>query len=337
MASKKASTTLKKLGMIMLSFGCVMAVLLAAGGYLLNKQLIKEKTLETPRLFLIERGQSIKQISLNLAEAKLITYPFYFEMEARFFNQDTPLQAGEYQISSPYSIRGLVDLFQSGKTHQRSLTIPEGLTIKQIEPLINGAEALQGDIETLPQEGRLLPQTYFYSYGDTRQSLIDRMAREKKALLDQLWEKRAEGLPLETKEEALILASIVERETGQSDERAKVAGVFINRLKRGMKLQSDPTIIYPLSDRLGVLDRALYRSDWALDDAYNTYQNAGLPPGPIANPGEASLRAVLNPAEHDYLYFVADGTGGHAFAKTLEGHNRNVANWRKIKKERGLE
>ena len=312
----------------------------AAGGLAyseFNKNIHKDIKINDAQIIEIKSGSSLKQIAKQLKsedllpENSFLSAPLLFEINARFFNNDAPLKAGEYQILPQMSMNEMIDLFQSGKTYQRSLTIPEGLTVKQILPLIEGAEALEGEITEIPEEGRLLPQTYFYSKGDTRQEIINRMKSDKVKLLNELWENRDESLPFKTAYEALILASIVERETGVGMERAKVAGVFINRLNKGMKLQSDPTVIYPLSDKLGVLDRPLYRNDWKLEDPYNTYFVAGLPPTPIANPGEASLRAVFNPEKHDYLYFVADGTGGHAFSKTLEEHNRNVTKWRKIR------
>lgn len=297
----------------------------------------KPLQIEDPLLFEVQSGQSVKSIAHDLSQNNLfidnsiLPAPLVFEATIRFIKNDDHLKAGEYEIKPKMSMNDLIDLFQSGKTYQRSLTIPEGLTVKQIIPLIENATGLEGHITTTPEEGRLLPQTYFYSKGDSRDSLLKRMKSDKLKLLNDLWQNRSEDLPYKTPDEALILASIVERETGVGMERAKVAGVFINRLKKGMKLQSDPTVIYPLSDGLGVLDRPLYRSDWKLESPYNTYYVTGLPPTPIANPGEASLRAVFNPEHHDYIYFVANGTGGHSFSKTLEEHNKNVEKWRKIR------
>ena len=175
-----------------------------------------------------------------------------------------------------------------------------------------------------------MPETYFYALGDRRADLVRRMRLGMQDLLDQLWPERAPGLPLVRREDAVTLASIVDKETAQADERRKVAAVFINRLRRGMRLQADPTVIYGLTEGEGPLGRALTRQDWADGSAYNTYQIEGLPPGPIANPGRASIAAVLDPADVDYLYFVANGKGGHAFARTLAEHNRNVAAWRRL-------
>lgn len=292
--------------------------------------------------FVINKGASIKQITRQLSDQKIIVNPAFFEWPARVLAQKTPLKAGEYQIDRSTSILGLISLFQTGKTVQRQVTIPEGLTVRQIAAILNDTTGLTGDIDVdaLP-EGYLMPQTYNFSKNDTKQSIIHRMTSAKSALLNELWDDYKNNdtgvkLPLKSKEEALILASIIEKETGIGAERAKVAGVFINRLNKGMMLQSDPTIIYPLSKKWGQMDRPLYRSDWKYDSPFNTYKIAGLTPTPICNPGEASLRAVFTPANHDYIYFVADGTGGHAFAKTLSDHNRNVAKWRKFKKDNNL-
>jgi len=179
-----------------------------------------------------------------------------------------------------------------------------------------------------------LPETYHFHYGDSRTAILQRMREAMRETLAELWPERAQGLPIKSPEEAVILASIVEKETGVAGERPLVASVFVNRLEKGMRLQSDPTVAYALMQANGALDRALTRQDWKFDHPYNTYVYAGLPPGPIANPGRAALQAVLNPAESDYLYFVADGSGGHAFAKTLAQHNRNVAKWKQIKRQR---
>jgi peptidoglycan lytic transglycosylase G len=213
----------------------------------------------------------------------------------------------------------------------RRLTVAEGLTVSEIYQLLEDAEGLEGALPPAPPEGSLLPETYFYAYGDRRADLVKRMQRSMQAVLDELWPQRAQGLPFRSRAEAVTLASIVDKETSAEDERDKVAAVFVNRLRRGMRLQADPTVIYALTDGSGRLGRELTRRDWEHESDYNTYLVVGLPPGPIANPGRAAIEAVLNPADVDYLYFVADGSGGHAFARTLDEHNRNVATWRKIR------
>ena len=217
---------------------------------------------------------------------------------------------------------------KAGRTLFYKVSMPEGFTSWQVMERLKANEILVGEIESPPSEGQLLPDTYLFTRGSTRQSIIDQMSSAQKKFIEEKWPARAEGLPFKTPEEALILASIVEKETGQADERAQVAAVFVNRMRRGMRLQSDPTIIYGITRGQGKLDRPIRRSDIREKTDYNTYQIDGLPPTPIANPGRASIEAVLNPVETKHLYFVADGTGGHVFAKTLAEHNANVKKWR---------
>ncbi len=218
----------------------------------------------------------------------------------------------------------------------RNFTIPEGLTAPQVVALLAAAEGLDGEPPPLDKigEGTLLPETYQYVRGDRRVDIVGRMRKAMAETLDELWRKRsADASPLATPRDAVILASIVERETALSEERPRIAAVFLNRLRRGMRLQSDPTVVYGLSNGTGTIGRPLTRADLAVDHPYNTYIHGGLPPGPIANPGRDSLAAVLQPAKSKDLYFVADGTGGHAFARTLDEHNRNVARWRRIQRQ----
>jgi len=218
---------------------------------------------------------------------------------------------------------------------EHRLTVPEGLTVRQVASLIDHAEALRGGLLQLPREGSLLPQTYFYVYDDPRDGLLARMRQAMNQALDELWIGRAADLPLADKEQALTLASIVERETSLAAERPHVAAVYENRLRIHMKLESDPTVVYAVSNGEGTLDRPITRVDLGLASPYNTYLSDGLPPGPICNPGRASIEAVLHPVASDDLYFVADGSGGHAFAKTLAQHNKNVERWRQIEKSQG--
>lgn len=283
-------------------------------------------------IIFVEPGSSISKISRQL-EAEEILAPrtaMIFPYVARFQDGGLSLKAGEYLIPAKMPASDVLALLHSGKTIQRQITIPEGRTSVEIIEIINAADVMQGEITEIPPEGTLLPESYSYIRNDPRSKIVERMQASMQKTLDELWEDRAEDLPLESKEDAVILASIVEKETGVASERSRVAGVFVNRLRLGMPLQSDPTVIYAITKGKKKLDRKLYFKDLKREDEYNTYFIPGLPPGPIANPGRASLEAVLNPEEHDYLYFVADGTGGHVFAKTLAEHNRNVANWRKI-------
>ena len=229
-------------------------------------------------------------------------------------------------------MRDVIVKLQSGKTVVRRLTVPEGMTAAQLIQQLLTMEGLEGGIGRWPEDGALLPDTYNYSYGDSRQSILQRMAEAMDAYMQQRWSERSPSL-VRTPREALTLASIVEKETAIAAERPQIAAVFLNRLKRGMRLQSDPTVVYGLTRGTGGLGRALSRTDLQSDSPFNTYIVQGLPPAPICNPGRASIDAVLFPAKTSDLYFVADGSGGHVFAETLEEHNRNVARWRKIRPE----
>jgi UPF0755 protein len=227
---------------------------------------------------------------------------------------------------------GVIALLVDGKTVKRKLTVAEGLTTHQVLTLIAGAEGLTGQISIRPGEGALLPETYFFSHGDTRLSIVARMAKARKEFLARAWSRRAQGVMLKSQDEAVILASIIEKETGRNGERARISAVFHNRLRRGMRLQSDPTVSYAITGPARVLGRALTRRDLKTASPFNTYRIYGLPPMPIANPGRESIRAALHPSASKDLYFVADGKGGHAFARSLGQHNRNVAKWRRLKR-----
>jgi len=243
------------------------------------------------------------------------------------------LKAGEFEIRRFASLRQVLDTLIEGKTILYRITIPEGLTSTQIVERVRAEPNLQGEVQNLPPEGTLLPDTYKFSRGMARQELIDRMRSEQQRFLATLWEKRQKDLPLQTAEQAVVLASIVEKETGRADERDKVAGVFVNRLKARMRLQSDPTIVYGIAAGQGTLGRSITRADIDTKTPYNTYQIDGLPPTPICNPGRPALEATLNPAKTSDLFFVADGTGGHTFSPTLKDHNSAVQVWRRFEKE----
>lgn len=330
---------LKKIFLGIFIIGLAVAFLAAAAGYLWFKaEITKSVSLTKPQLFIINKGQGVSAIADKLSQNRIIDHALVLQLAARLQDNHTSLQAGEYRIEPGMTISSLLQLFSNGQTYQRQITIPEGLTSWQILQILQIAPAMEGNIETMPDEGSLMPETYNYQYGDSRHDIALRMQNAMRVFLDQAWEGRENNLPLKSKEEALILASIVEKETGVGGERKKVAGVFINRLRKGMKLQSDPTVIYGLTggqiqnEGQGPLGRRLLRKDLEHDSPYNSYKYAGLPPGPIANPGRSSIEAVLHPEAHDFIYFVADGSGGHAFAKTLDGHNSNVAKWRKIRR-----
>ena len=283
--------------------------------------------LAEPLQMVVPRGGTTA-IAEALAERGVIRDPRAFLAAAWLTRDDGALRAAEFSFPAGASLREVLDVLRRARPVQRRLTLPEGLTARQISAILERAEGLTGEIPAF-DEGALLPETYAYQWGDTRAAVVRRADQAMDQALSELWRGRAPNLPLATPREALILASIVERETGRGEERARVAGVFINRLRRGMMLQSDPTAAYAAADG-GVLDRALTRADLDRDHPFNTYRIRGLPPGPIASPGRDALRAVLQPEATEFLFFVADGTGGHAFARTLEEHNRNVARWRAL-------
>jgi len=267
--------------------------------------------------------------------AGVIADPPLFRLAAYLSGKSRRLQAGEYSFGGGESAEAVMNRLVAGITMARRLTVAEGLTTAQVLQQLEAADGLEGAITERPAEGEVLPSTYFYSHGDSRNELVRRMRAEMRRTLEELWSARAPGHPLARPEEALILASIVERETSREDERARVAAVFLNRLKRGMPLQADPTVAYAITGGRRPLDRSLTTTDLGLDSPYNTYLSRGLPPGPIANPGMAALLAVLHPSSSDELYFVADGTGGHAFGRTLDEHEKNVARLRRVRLERG--
>lgn len=246
------------------------------------------------------------------------------------------LKAGEYEIKKGASMRDVLDTLIEGKSVLYKVTIPEGLTTEQVVNRLNAAESLTGEIQIVPAEGSVLPDTYSFSKNADRQEVLARMMAAQQKVLAKLWENRQQDLPINSPEEAVILASIVEKETGRADERDRVAGVFVNRLRKKMRLQSDPTIIYGIVGGKGRLDRSITKKDIAEKTEYNTYRIDGLPPGPIANPGRAALEATLNPANTEDIYFVANGTGGHTFSKTLREHNAAVAKWRQVERQRRL-
>ena len=286
----------------------------------------------TSTLVLLPRGSGVSEVSRALKSAGVIRSEILFQVLARATGAGRSLKAGEYDISSRAPVLSVLSDLQAGRTLHRSVTLPEGRTSAMIVRQLQNTEWLSGVVE-FPEEGVLLPETYRADRGDSRQSLVDRMRSDQQALLDRLWAARQPGLPLNSPREAVILASIVEKETGQADERRRVAGVFINRLRMGMRLQSDPTAIYAIS-RGEPLGRGLKASELLSRSPWNTYAYSGLPPTPIANPGKASLEAVLDPIQTQELYFVADGSGGHVFARTLSEHEANVARWREVERAR---
>ncbi len=294
--------------------------------------------LQAQKIVVIPKGQGVRAMAAQLQNDGAISNQYIFIFFSRLTGTYKTLQAGEYEFAPASRMGEVLYKISRGDVVKRSFTIPEGKTSFEIVEILKKAENLTGEIKDIPAEGSMLPNTYFYQTGESRMAKIKFMQDEMKKTIDELWPKREADLPFKTIEEAVTLASIVEKETGIASERKRVAGVFINRLRTGMLLQTDPTVIYGLTkgrhenDGQGPLGRRLLRKDLAIPNPYNTYLNAGLPPGPIANPGRASLEAVLHPEKNNYLFFVADGKGGHVFAATLDEHNRNVAAWRQIRK-----
>jgi UPF0755 protein len=282
----------------------------------------------------IEKGQSSEAIGRQLAQAGIISHDAAFGPAVWATRIEGVLRPGEYTFAAAITPQGVIDLLRSGKTVVHRLVVPEGLTTTEILALVEHGEALAGDFTEIPGEGQLWPATYSYSYGDKRQGLIDHMKRLAAQTLAELWTARDADLPIDRPDQAVTLASIVEKETAVPAERPKVAAVLYNRLRLGMKLQMDPTVVYAVTEGRHPLDHPLTHVELDTESPYNTYLVKGLPPGPIGNPGRAALEAVLKPEHSNLLYFVADGSGGHAFAATLEAHNRNVAHWREIQAER---
>ncbi|MCV0397729.1 MAG: endolytic transglycosylase MltG [Rhizobiaceae bacterium] len=285
---------------------------------------------------MIRPNTGVGEIAATLERGGFISDARIFRVGVQVSGKAGQLKAGEYEIKAGASMREIMNLLESGRSLLYSLTIPEGITVAQAFQRIAEHEALTGDMPSeMPPEGSLIADTQRFTRGTPREQVIRKMVAEQKALVEDIWSRRADDLPIENIDQFVTLASIVEKETGRGDERSHVASVFINRLNRGMRLQSDPTIIYGIWGGEGKPpDEPIRQSHIADDNPYNTYVINGLPPGPIANPGRAALEAVANPSRTNDLYFVADGTGGHVFAETLEEHNENVARWRRIEKQR---
>jgi UPF0755 protein len=287
-----------------------------------------------PHDIIVKEGTTLGSISRQLAKQGAIpgTAKTFYVM-ARIFGSRDPIQAGEFRIQKGMGGASVLDLLQHGKPVQRLITITEGMPSIIVQERLAAIPYLAGPLPPV-QEGSVLPDSYGYQRGETKAALVTRMQAAMSKTIDELWPKRSANCPIVMKEQAVILASIVEKETGKASERPMIAGVYCNRLRIGMKLDADPTVIYPVT-KGRPLGRRILRSELRADNGYNTYRRAGLPAGPIANPGKASIEAVLHPAQTKALYFVADGTGGHVFAETLEQQNANVARWFAIRRARG--
>ncbi len=321
-------------------FGSLLALLVlvavvGGGGWLFAQHVYTREGPEAPnrgpRTVVIETGASVPAITDKLLAAGAIEDGLTFQVAVRLTNSRPRLKAGEYAIESGASLKEIIQQLVEGRVILHPVVAPEGLTTAMILRKVGEADVLSGSLPaTPPAEGVLLPDTYMVQRGETREAVIERMIKAQQTLLAELWPQRQQGLPFETPEEAIILASIVEKETGNASERPEVAAVFVNRLRRGMRLESDPTIIYGIN-KGEPLGRPIYRSEIDRKTEWNTYQIEGLPPTPICNPGADSIRAVLNPPVSKALFFVGDGTGGHVFAETYAEHQRNVNLYRKIR------
>ncbi|MDH3703302.1 MAG: endolytic transglycosylase MltG [Alphaproteobacteria bacterium] len=315
------------------AFIVVIGCALLGAAALVYRHYVAPGPLKQPTTVVVARGAGVNDIARLLHNKSVIANPKLFGAVARVSGVHRRLMAGEYGFDPGVSTRDVLTVLLEGRTTVRKVTFAEGITVKEVAEALANTEGLKGELASIPNEGTLLPNTYHFSLGDSPTAIVQRMENAMAATVAELWENRADGLPIRTMREAIILASIVEKETGVASERARVAAVFVNRLRKRMRLETDPTVVYGLTEGKGPLGRALTRRDLKRDHPYNTYRIFGLPPGPICNPGRDALAAVMNPLETDELYFVADGTGGHAFARNLAGHNRNVAKWRKIRRE----
>lgn len=318
----------------LLTFVVLVVVLIGAGLYWGKVRFDAEGPLAEPKSVMITRGTTADAIAGLLERHGIIENKWVFFGGIMATKAQGKLKAGEYLFRRHASMREVLETIVDGRSIEYSVTVPEGLTSQQIVDRLMQDPVLVGAIEGVPAEGTMLPETYKFTRGTSRQQIVDRMRRAHDRALQEVWKKRAEGLPMASPEDLVTMASIVEKETGKVDERPRVAAVFVNRLKKNMRLQSDPTIIYGLVGGQGALGRPILQSEIDRPTAYNTYQINGLPPGPIANPGRAALEAAANPSRTEDLYFVADGTGGHIFAATYEDHQKNVNRWRKLERDR---
>jgi UPF0755 protein len=283
------------------------------------------------KVLVVNKGDSLRKIASKLANQGIIKNKVLFEFYARVYNLDKEVKSGEYYLSGSQSIQDILSDLSIGSVISNRITFPEGTSSYQIVDILRKVDSLVGTIAKVPPEGSLAPNTYFYSNGQSRELVLEQMKSSQRSILKRTWQTRQENLVLKTPEELMILASIVEKESGNDSERVIIASVLHNRLKNNMRLQADPTVIYGITRGKGSLGRRLLKSDLKKTSVYNTYMIDGLPKTPICNPGEASLWAAANPVSTNYFYYVANGKGGHAFAETLEEHNKNVRVWRKLR------
>jgi UPF0755 protein len=309
----------------------ILLALVGGGLFVFAKQSLEAPgPLEAEKTVNVPPRLGIRDISDLLVREGVIDRPWTFVVSALLAKTHDELKFGEYQFAGQASLHDVINTLVDGKVVQHQISIPEGLTSEQIVQRLMDTDILSGNIKELPREGSLLPESYRYPRGGSREQVIQRMQQAEARIVQEAWDHRTPDLPLRTPQQLVVLASIVEKETGRADERTRVAAVFVNRLKQHMKLQSDPTIIYGLVGGKGTLGRPIQKNEIEQHTAYNTYVIEGLPPGPICNPGRAALEAVANPARTKELYFVADGTGGHTFSETLEQHQRAVTRLRQL-------
>ena len=309
----------------------VLALGFILGWFVFNHLVYQPGPLEDEVIVNVNRGASSQRVAEILAENDVIANPLWFRILLKYKRADGNLKAGEYLFTPHLSMSDVLEKLCKGDVLYHKFTIPEGYTVGQVMYQLAQEDLLTGEFDNIPQEGEILPETYTFQKDEQREIIITKAVAAMRDKLQEIWENRDADLPYKTAQEMLIMASIIEKETGVGDERAKVASVFVNRLRKGMLLQTDPTVIYALTEGKVELDRPLTRKDLQIDNPYNTYKYAGLPPTPICNPGSEALYAAAHPEQTDYLYFVANGTGGHNFAKTLKEHNDNVAYWKSIR------
>jgi UPF0755 protein len=316
------------------NFLIVVFLVIASAVYWAKNQYQNEGPLKSDTSFEVKKGDIFRNVSADLAKQGIISNPVIFNVWARYAKQDENLKFGNYLISSKSSMSEVLALITSGKAINEQITFPEGFTSYQIVERLKSNMELEGEVGPFPAEGSLAPNTYSYQKGDTRRNILKKMQEMQKDIINEAWILRSKDLPFSNKKEAIIIASIIEKETSRNNELKLVSGVIMNRLKAGIPLGMDSTIVYEFTKGNPKNMRSIKQSDIKKDSKFNTRKYPGLPPSAIGNPGKLAIEAALNPEKTDFFYFVADGTGGHAFSKTLKEHNINVAKWRKIEKNK---
>ena len=316
------------------NFLIVIFLVIASAVYWAKNQYQNEGPLKSDISFEVKKGDRFRNVSVDLAKQGIISNSVIFNVWARYAKQDENLKFGNYLISSKSSMSEVLALITSGKAINEQITFPEGFTSYQIVERLKSNMELEGEVGPFPAEGSLAPNTYSYQKGDTRRNILKKMQEMQKDIINEAWISRSNDLPFSNKKEAIIIASIIEKETSRNNELKLVSGVIMNRLKAGIPLGMDSTIVYEFTKGNPKNMRSIKQSDIKKDSKFNTRKYPGLPPSAIGNPGKLAIEAALNPEKTDFFYFVADGTGGHAFSKTLKEHNINVAKWRKIEKNK---